>query len=552
MGCDPDEERPPPTAADIPDFPVYDIPPPSSNEEEASKAFKDLYHVLASIKKPQDITRERFRALNLCVETNVPVSQIVHRQGGGSLPPFPWEEKTQEENPPYKTSNAYPYPDGKRFDVLQNELLLDDDAAFREVTRMGPRQGNPRVRITQTRKFWTALERMAQYWDTRLDVYFEQGQGQGQGQEQGQEHEPKHEAEQAQTQQTQPEVRYKGRRVGAGHEMPEEIREDVVRGFLEMIAWAFGCQVMVPSLPPRLTVRNTLLFPVRVSLQAAQSRQDRMLARSGLLEGPVMVAQCRPETAFRTELEPAGSGIGEVCDLYREVGGMLLAAQERAREGATEVLPGEGKWWTTVPRWGGGQHPGDDDSQPHGNDGGNGDREHGHESNKRKYDSYPAPAPPPPPPSRRGRKVSNADKWKMVQPGPSLWDRRMRYQRIGTDETMFDDVCNSYSILPASYEGDKRLTEPGVYANLDQPPYCHPASAGPPQIPRHGDHGRQPDPTTPKPQPGRTVVCPETATNSMVRSAGRPRSRRGTPGVVAGLPLHDEGIGLFQTLTPPP
>ena len=119
MGCDPDEERPPPTAADIPDFPVYDIPPPSSNEEEASKAFKDLYHVLASIKKPQDITRERFRALNLCVETNVPVSQIVHSQGGGSLPPFPWEEKTQEENPPYKTSNAYPYPDGKRFDVLQ-------------------------------------------------------------------------------------------------------------------------------------------------------------------------------------------------------------------------------------------------------------------------------------------------------------------------------------------------------------------------------------------------------------------------------------------------
>lgn len=419
MGCDPDEERPPPAAADIPDFPVYDIPPPTSNEAEAETALKDLYHVLASIRKPQDITNDRFRALNLSVETNVPVSRIVHRdQNPQPLPPLPWEEEVEGRE--YKTSNSYPYPDRKRFEVLQNELLLEEDAAFREVTRMAPREGRQRVRITQTRKFWTALERVAQYWDTSLDEYFERAPG-GPAPESA----PESESGPAPEKKAETEMRYTGRRVGAGHEMPEGLREDVVRGFLEMAAWPFGCQVMAPSLPPRLTVNKTLMFPVRVSFQAARSPEDRALARSGLLEGPVVVAQCRPEIAFRTEVEnPAGSGIGEVCDLYREIGAMLLGAQERAREGATEVLPGEGKWWTTVPRWGGVL------------DGHHGVVHHGGEDNntgKRKYDAPYLP--------RRGRKMSNADKWKMVQPGPSLWDRRMRYQQIGTDESLFDDVC---------------------------------------------------------------------------------------------------------------
>jgi hypothetical protein len=34
---------------------------------------------------------------------------------------------------------------------------------------------------------------------------------------------------------------------------------------------------------------------------------------------------------------------------------VLLTAQQRAREGKTEKRAGEGKWWTSTPRWGGGE-----------------------------------------------------------------------------------------------------------------------------------------------------------------------------------------------------
>lgn len=162
-----------------------------------------------------------------------------------------------------------------------------------------------------------------------------------------------------------------------------------------------------------------------------------MVARKGVLEGPVLIAQCRPDTTFRGPDDAPGSGSGEVCDILREVGAMLLAAEERAREGKTEVKPGEGKWWTTTPRWGGA--PNDDVGDTAGS---NSDEKPVPESgNARKRSKYEHPLMS----SRRSgtsRKLSNAEKWKLIQPGPSLWDKRMVYMQIGkAKESLFDDVC---------------------------------------------------------------------------------------------------------------
>lgn len=56
---------------------------------------------------------------------------------------------------------------------------------------------------------------------------------------------------------------------------------------------------------------------------------------------------CRGTTGFATPLE-------ELLDLAREVSTVLLTAQQRARQGKTELRFGEGKWWTEKKRWGGG------------------------------------------------------------------------------------------------------------------------------------------------------------------------------------------------------
>ncbi|PYH76922.1 hypothetical protein BO82DRAFT_358667 [Aspergillus uvarum CBS 121591] len=468
----PEKERCPPSAPTQLDFPVYHVPDLAENGSKTSLA--RLNEVLASIRRPQDINPQKFEALNLRLESDVPAARIVRQSGPKTAPPLPWENMSARSSPvdedgtPILMDNENPYPSRDRFELLQSELLLDNDDAFREVARLPPQEGRDRVRVTHTRKFWTGLERMAQYWDTSLDDYFERPASPPPNE--GDEHMQMDEEPQALKYPDVPEIRmdvdggtpeeeladtpsgsrdpepeivtrYKGRRIGSGSEMPEDARDETIRALTEMAAWPFGCQVALPIAPPKL-VAKTVLFPVRQTFVAARSPKDRQLARSGVMEGPVFTAQCRPETSFRGPEDTPGESVGDVCDLLREVGAMLLTAQERARQGATEVRPGEGQWWTTVPRWGGAPNHADGDGHGQGED----DASSVELGNARKRHQIEHPFLALRRPSLV-RKLSNNSKWKIVEPGPSLWDRRMRYIQIGKPiESPFDDIYMLSSI----------------------------------------------------------------------------------------------------------
>jgi len=207
-----------------------------------------------------------------------------------------------------------------------------------------------------------------------------------------------------------------------------------------------------------------------------------------------MAACCRVETNFHDERKEDGkAGDGNsitevaedqrktVLDLAREVGVMLLLAQERAREGKEPVKPGEGKWWTVTPRWGGG--PGGlmenevlpeqqlneiketstpplrmDDAilQPSSNPPNPATtppQEHLQHSSPRPKRKANAEDPTAPPASSSNSNSSSssssntknsvphkrsstskpalAEKWKTLRPSPSIWDPKMRYMRIG-------------------------------------------------------------------------------------------------------------------------
>jgi hypothetical protein len=170
-----------------------------------------------------------------------------------------------------------------------------------------------------------------------------------------------------------------------------------------------------------------------------------------MLEGPVLISQCRPETSFRTADNAPGTGIGDVSDLFREVGGMLLAAQERAREGAVEKRPGEGKWWTMQPRFGGAPNDGIlDDLVNHGHgmslpdsmmEESTPSAQEAENASKRHKFEHPFVTSLSRRPSAM-RRLTTSEKWKILQPGPSLWDKRMSYLQIGkVQESPFDDVC---------------------------------------------------------------------------------------------------------------
>jgi hypothetical protein len=462
-----DQERNPPSSPTPLEFPQYHGV--QNTKTQSTTDFNAIYQKLLNIKKPQDITIENVRSLNLKIETDIEGTQMLSDEHFQGLPPLIWEKAAEEGDvQPDIMGSGFPYPPFSKYDLAKKELLLDNDDAYREVTRMQPKPGRDRVRLTQSRKFWSGLERMAQYWDTSLDDYYERLVTESE--ETSTRMQIVTEIQRQQQQREQKECNptdagdeeaktiyqrfYKGRRVGAGSEMPPDIRDDTMRGLVEMVAWPFQCQATVPAQLPRLNVQK-LLFPVRHTLVAGRVPQERQAARSGVLEGPMLGVQCREETAFRDPGEEPGYGQKEICDLFREVGGMLLLAQERSREGIVEVKPGEGKWWTTVPRWGGA--PDDGVTGEAANEGGkdvasatNSEKEYhdkpqdNDDSNnihKRSRYSYPLRS------SRRSgrtRKLTVSERWKIIEPGPSLWDKRTKYMHIGKPKgSPYDDVCSN-------------------------------------------------------------------------------------------------------------
>ncbi len=222
---------------------------------------------------------------------------------------------------------------------------------------------------------------------------------------------------------------YRGYRIGNGAEMPDQYRIDCVRAFLEPIAWAFGVTLSQHRRPPVLTL-GSIRFPVRMSSVAWRASQDRAKARQGWMDGPILGLQCRAEVNFgATDKLDSES----VLDAVRELGGLLLLAQERAREGLTEKRGGDGKWWTTKARWGGGVPVNINDTRT---------KETSSKENKngpveRNRDG-----------SKVRRRPTPMELWGTLKSSNALWDPKVGYEAIGKDRSVeWDDVCHQYDLL---------------------------------------------------------------------------------------------------------
>jgi len=231
---------------------------------------------------------------------------------------------------------------------------------------------------------------------------------------------------------------YRGYRIGNGAEMPDQYRIDCVRAFLEPIAWAFGVTLSQHRRPPLLKLEH-VRFPVRMSSAAWRGPQDRSKARQGWMEGPVLGMQCRSDVKFTS---PDQGDAESVLDTVRELGGLLLLAQERAREGKTETRGGEGKWWTTKERWGGGPGGEVGDAQ------GASDapiKEVGlpleDKPVQRNADG-----------SKARRRPNPADVWKILRPSHPSWDPKLVYEAIGRNRNVeWDDVSASAVLNDEQY-----------------------------------------------------------------------------------------------------
>ncbi|KAI9836868.1 MAG: hypothetical protein M1819_001033 [Sarea resinae] len=499
--ANPNRERKPPPPPTPVTFPNYNPKPcPCFESTGDDVEVHDIYKTFMKIKSPSSITDEHFRALHLQLHRDVPIEELIPSP---YLPPRSWQEpparptsrdvSADNDGPGKRLSNGFRTPGHDVFYDRVKELYFDNGDAFRDVQRLPPLPGRPNTRSAYFRKFYNNLDLMSQYWDTTLEEYIPIPSKSSEGEELENPREapeddgsrmdidePQYKKakfgppfigaeNKKEGQEREPSYRYKGRRLGTGSNMPDSHREDAVRSFVETVSWAFSCQTIGPRVAPRVTVQN-VFFPVRLTAHIARNPSDRSLARRGHTEGPLLGVQCRPETVFRLNGGEKVDEDAERLDLLREIGVMLLIAQERARETQPEFRPGFGKWWTTVPRWGGGT------GGEGGNDAGNTDDTfpgtQGLHPKQRAaiMNSAAGPGKPATTPtaagsgsrpgssgpaasssgngrsSRRDRDRDNkrdtkTDMWKFLRPGMPLWDSRFTYLRIGKDPSdEFDTI----------------------------------------------------------------------------------------------------------------
>ncbi|KAK4941795.1 hypothetical protein LTR66_014769, partial [Elasticomyces elasticus] len=342
----------------------------------------DLKSHYINLKSVLHLEPEHLGCLNVTITPECALEDLIPARSHGApfLPDRSWLDSLpdgqKELRPIFSTADP---PDRNVFESRIRELRVDNDAAFRVITRT-TKEGVTPPRLAHFRKFWESLESMSQYWDTSLDNYF-----QTQVQPKENEHQDgddgaetrfkrtrlsggvpagrqsnsvdaetgasndttgdgapanrsdrvgSHETDdgttssgeestvtqtssataetpvkEASTQTSEaasvplppdsPDsnapspksgdkiTRYKGRRTSKGSLMPSNFRADTLRAFCEGVLWAFGCQVAPPRRQLLLRFDNMLL-PIRLSAIVSRVPADRIKARSGWIQGPMM------------------------------------------------------------------------------------------------------------------------------------------------------------------------------------------------------------------------------------------------------------------------
>lgn len=317
------------------DYPPTPIKFPRFEPQATSQELQGdspLVALLQKIQRPADIKAHHFSALGIHITSDCSPATLIPE--ASFLPPAEeWSAVSREDWEGLNESTQRPLSNGrlspgiKTYCERLNELQIDNLAAFRTIRRIPAPTGETPARLGNAYEFYKNLELFSGYWpDTSLECAPEIDDSI-----------PTH-------QQTH-------MRTGTGSQLPPDYRQHLLSAFVKLVAYDFGCNVSFPRTEPRLHLTPPGPAPPSYFNSSVtfiyRTPTDRISARGGFVEGPVAALSSRNTTGFATEED-------EQLDLAREVVAVLLTAQLRARENKVERRFGEGKWWSSKQRWGGG------------------------------------------------------------------------------------------------------------------------------------------------------------------------------------------------------
>ncbi|KAI0012373.1 hypothetical protein F4779DRAFT_568401 [Xylariaceae sp. FL0662B] len=480
----PPKNVPPPTPIELPQCNPQ-LPDPSEPGEGPQPS---LVRFLQTLHRPTELSEAHFAALGVHVHADVSAEGIV--PDPSYLPSGPeWEgmdldqARRKDETFRRPLSNGAVSPEARVYLERRAELSVANQAAFRTVRRIKPEPGKQQPRLGNCYEFFKQLELMAAFWDdTSLPPLSEDGgddkpekeasprpQPAGASLEQA---DPAKVAAPAESNaRSAPDSADKPKepervtyRTGPGAQMPPEFRHNMVAAFVKLVAYDFGCNISPPRVEPRLHLLEPPPKPSKPKAPAPtqkasyfpsgcvflfRSPTTRDAARAGIFEGPIAAVSARNTTTFSA---PADSYV----DFGRELVAALITAQHRAREGSEERRFGEGKWWATAKRWGGGE--GGPIGREVEGDSIVGDKDNAPSEGAEKPAAAAASTGPGPGAPQKGRampipvrgqpvnkkqrkNLSMYDNYRMVRLPASNWDKKTRFEAIGKVRGAgYDDV----------------------------------------------------------------------------------------------------------------
>ncbi|KAI1463554.1 uncharacterized protein F4812DRAFT_446520 [Daldinia caldariorum] len=454
-----------PPPKDVPPAIPIKLPQISSQLSDAN-SHPSLVHFLQKLQRPNELSGSHFAALGLQMHADAPPEDVVPDP---SFLPVASEwvgvdiDEARRRDPTFRRtlSNGRISPEARVFIDRRAELSIPNQSAFRTIRRIKPEPGTQAPRLGNCYEFYRQMELMAQYWDdTSLPPLSTENEDESQPADGTSSENPEAKPKAPER------VTY---RTNTGAIMPAEFRHNLISSFVKLVAYDFGCNVVPPRVEPRLQLlspafKEVTKSKVRYHPQVAsyfpsgcvflcKSPMTREAARAGIVEGPIAAVSARNTINFPTSAEA-------YLDFGRELVAALITAQHRAREGQPEKRFGEGKWWATQKRWGGGE--GGPIGREIDGDSIVGDKDSAG-SNPEESDSVkPVPVPETTsatkeikvggktvlipvrgqPVSKKPRKnLSIYDSYRMVRLPSSNWDRKTKYTAVGKIKGAdFDDV----------------------------------------------------------------------------------------------------------------
>ncbi|KAE9572493.1 hypothetical protein CGMCC3_g11382 [Colletotrichum fructicola] len=422
------KDIPPPTPLNLP----TSRPQPHAPSAPSGET-KPLTSVLQNVYRSGDVTSAIFDALGINLIPDATPADLIPDpacladfEAWDKLTPDEAREKNAETrkvlNNGVQSPGCQTYLDRKR------ELSHDNEVAFRTVRRIPAPKGQQQARLGNSYEFFRCLEAFTTYWDdTSKPLKTPEETGANNVVD----------ADKTQRDNSQTPELPRVIRTSAGSSMPGEYRQSLITAFLKLVAYDFGCNVSAPRTEPRLHItaaspasdkRQAESLPApRVSYFASgctfifRTPRTRDAARQGIIEGPLAAVSARATTSFENDND-------QTIDLARELVAALVTAQHRAREGKTEKRFGEGQWWTSKSRWGGGE-------------GGPIGREVERDAIQGDKDNVNSESGQPPASKRPRKNMSIYDNYRMVRPPSASWDKKTRYEAIGKVQgTGYDDI----------------------------------------------------------------------------------------------------------------